>query len=165
MGFWKEAYKWVFPRAVSALYFSWLIIYPCKMIWLLLHKLLLCAEIIFNEQTFYLSFSLPCHQTLAVSHISVCLKHTSLLNSWWTHLKRTNLNYFSIIFINLRSLKVKISPKVYLKYTSYLEYRCIFKFSSISAEEDTNRSSHNLWSNDLVIGHRSTKPKTSGSKP
>ena len=36
---------------------------------LLLHKILLCAEIIFNEQTFFFSFSLPC-QTHAVCHTS-----------------------------------------------------------------------------------------------
>ena len=84
-----------------------------------------------------------------------------LMDSLETYKSELFFNYFH----KFTSLKVKISPKVYLKYTSYLEYRCIFKFSSISAEEDTNRSSHNLWSNDLVIGHRSTKPRTSGSKP
>ena len=56
------------------------------------------------------------------------------------------------MFITLQTLEIKISPKVYLKYTSsYLEYRSIFEYSSISAGENTNRSLHDLWSNGLVV--------------
>ena len=39
------------------------------------------------------------------------------------YLKHTGLNYFLV----LQTLQIKISPKVHLKYTSYLEYRSIFE--------------------------------------
>ena len=34
---------------------------------------------------------------------------------------------FQLFFIKLQILEVKIFPKVYLKYTSYLEYRGMFE--------------------------------------
>ena len=62
------------------------------------------------------------------NRFKVYLKYTSLLNSQLkVYLKHTDLNYFSIIFINLQTLELKISPNVYLKYTSYLGYRNIFE--------------------------------------
>ena len=58
----------------------------------------------------------------------VYLKYTSS-NSWWilSILEHINLNNFPIIFIKLQPLEVKISPKVYLEYTSYLEYGSIIQ--------------------------------------
>ena len=48
-------------------------------------------------------------------------------------------------------MEVQISPKVFLKYTFYLEYRSICElYSYISARENTSRSLHNLWSNRIV---------------
>ena len=46
-------------QGVFALYLSWLIIYPCKMNLIWVHKILLYPEIIFNEQLF--SFHFPYH--------------------------------------------------------------------------------------------------------
>ena len=43
------------------------------------------------------------------------------------YLKHTNINYFSV----LQTLEIEISPKAYLKHTSYLEYRIIFEVCSI----------------------------------
>ena len=58
----------------------------------------------------------------------VYLKYTSS-NSWriLSILEHINLNNFPIIFIKLQPLEVKISPKVYLEYTSYLEYGSIIQ--------------------------------------
>ena len=84
------------------------------------------------------------------------MKYTSSLNSWWTqsiYLKHTNLNYFLIIFIKLKTLEVKISLKVYLNW-SILHISCTevhFKYSSISGGQNTNRSLHNLWNSCLVV--------------
>ena len=39
------------------------------------------------------------------------------------YLKPTNLNYFLVS----QTLEIKITPKVYLKYILYLEYRSIFE--------------------------------------
>ena len=58
----------------------------------------------------------------------VYLKYTLLINYWWTvYLKHVSTNHFPIIFIKLKTLGLKISPKVYLKYTLYLEYRHVFE--------------------------------------
>ena len=46
-----------------------------------------------------------------------------ILDGLRVYLKDTDLNYFSVS----QTLEIKISPKVYLKYTSYLEYRSIFE--------------------------------------
>ena len=64
-------------------------------------------------------------------------------------MKHTDLNYFSVS----QTLEIKISPKVYLKYTSYLEYFILLylEYSSISAGQNTNKSLHNLWSNGLAV--------------
>ena len=53
-------------------------------------------------------------------------------------------------------MEVKISPKVYLTYPSYLKKRSIFKevylkYSSMSAGQNISRSIHNLWSNSPVV--------------
>ena len=52
----------------------------------------------------------------------VYLKYNSLLNSSWNQRILETYNYFSIIFLNLQTLEVNMSPKVYSKYPSYLEY-------------------------------------------
>ena len=43
------------------------------------------------------------------------------------YLKHTTINYFSV----LQTLEIEISPKAYLKHTSYLEYRIIFEVCSV----------------------------------
>ena len=52
------------------------------------------------------------------SMLQVYVKYTSLLNSWWTQ---------SILETYKFKLFFKISPKVYFKYTIYLEYRILFE--------------------------------------
>ena len=54
------------------------------------------------------------------------------------YLKHTNLRVS-------QTLEIKISPKLYWKYTSYLEYGSIF------AGQNTNKRLHSLWSNGLVV--------------
>ena len=63
------------------------------------------------------------------NRLKVYLKYTSLPNSQWTQsiLETYKSKLFFNYFINLQTLEVKISPKVYLKYTSYLEYRSLFE--------------------------------------
>lgn len=60
------------------------------------------------------------------------------------------LNHFPIIFVKLKILEVKISPKVYFKYTLYL-YVC-FKCNSITVGQNTSISICNLWNNSIVVG-------------
>ena len=59
------------------------------------------------------------------NRFKVYLKYTSLQNSRWT---QSILDTYKFkLFLVSETLEIKISPKVYLKYTSYLEYRSIFK--------------------------------------
>ena len=50
------------------------------------------------------------------------------LKVYLTNISTDNFpNNLPIIFMNMQTVEVKISPKVYLKYTSCLEYRGIFE--------------------------------------
>ena len=50
------------------------------------------------------------------------------LKVYLTNISTNNFpNSLPIIFMKMQIVEVKISPKVYLKYTSYLEYRGIFE--------------------------------------
>ena len=72
-------------------------------------------EIYFKQLEVYLNYASSILEVYFISKvlmdsIKVCFKHT-------------NLNYLSLS----EALEIKISPKVYLKYTSCLEYRRIFE--------------------------------------
>ena len=69
-------------------------------------------------------------------------------DSWVIKSNPNSLNNFPIIFVKLQTLGVKISPKVYLKYTLYL---CVcLKCNSITVGQNTSRCIHNLW-NSIVV--------------
>ena len=63
------------------------------------------------------------------------------------------LDYFPIIFIKLQTLELKISLKSILAVYFILRvYTGVYlKYGSISGGQNTSRSSHNLWSNGLVV--------------
>ena len=100
------------------------------------------------------------------NRFKVSLKYTYLLNSWCTQyiLEIYKSKLFSIIFIKLQILQVKISPRVYLKYTWYLSTEAYLKYSTILAGQNTNINfcSRNLWGHGLVV--RMQVYQTKGSK-
>ena len=77
----------------------------------------------------------------------VYLKYTSLLNSWCTQsiLEHTNLNYYSITFIKLQTLEVKISTKVYLKYAWQAFTNQNFSYTRFCARKTVLRASPCTW--------------------
>ena len=63
-----------------------------------------------------------------------------MLEGLKVYLKHTNLSYFSVSQI----FEIRISPKVYFKYTSYLECKSIFEVQFDFSRKNTNQSLHNL---------------------
>ena len=85
------------------------------------------------------------------NRFKVYLKYTSLLNSWWAqsiYLKDTKLNYFSVS----QTLEIKISPKVHLKYTSYLACRSIRSIAQLQQDKILIKVYiHYSWRNGQVV--------------